>query len=282
MRNAKFWRLTVSAITAGGLCLAGAGTALAGTAGRAQVGVTISTASSFVQVGGDTMVRYGGTAAAGTATVSGTVTGIPAGVTSVVVTLLDEPFGASSFASTGRQYTALASDGTASYSFSVSPGLGLATGYEAQVSHDGAATPVTSAARTVYVIPQVTAVTTACTTRPVCHGLLTVTAKYPPSVFANESAKDWYTYSGIKRSATSTPAGPASLARGPRPTGVIVDAAHDSVHFTVQYGFVLGTGGYQWKLNYCTRDSESLDGLGLPGQHGCGDATVSASAPYLG
>ncbi len=148
-------------------------------------------------------------------------------------------------------------------------------------AHDGGATPVTSAARTVYVIPQVTAVTTACTTRPVCHGLLTVTAEYPASVFANESAKDWYTYCrhqalGHQYARRAGPAGSRTAAHGSSST------AHDSVHFTVQYGFVLGTGGYQWKLNYCTRDSESLDGLGLPGHHGCGDATVSASAPYLG
>jgi hypothetical protein len=282
MRNAKFWRLTVSAITAGGLCLAGAGTALAGTAGRAQVGVTISTASSFVQVGGDTMVRYGGTAAAGTATVSGTVTGIPAGVKSVVVTLLSEPFGASDFTSTGKQYTGQASDGTAGYSFSVSPGSNLATGYEAQVSYAGATTTTISAAQTVYVIPQVTAVTTACTTRPICHGLLTVTAKYPSTVFANEAAKTWYTYAGIRTSATTTPAGPATLRRYGTPARVVTDPATGTSHFTVPFMFVLGHGGYQWKLNYCTRDSESLDGLGLPGHHGCGDVTVSASAPYLG
>ena len=80
----------------------------------------------------------------------------------------------------------------------------------------------------------------------------------------------------------SPPAGPATLKRGGTPTYVVTDPATDTLHFSVQFNFILGQGGYQWKLNYCTRDSESLDGLGLPGHHGCGDPTVSASAPYLG
>jgi hypothetical protein len=281
MRNAMFGRVAVSAITAAGLCLAGAVPALAGTSGPPQAGVTITAASSFVQVSGDTMVRYGGTVAGSTATVSGTVTGVPAGVTAVTVTLLDEPFGATSFAPAGKQVSAPVDNGTADYSFSVNPIV--ATGYEAQVSHDGGTTPTNSAARTVYVIPQVTATTTACTARPGCQGILTVTAKYPAGQeFLNESAKGWYTYAGIQRSATTTPAGPARLVRGGTPTHVVVDPATDTVHFSVGFGFPLGTGGYQWKLNYCTKDNEALDGIGLPGHHGCGEPTVSASAPYLG
>ena len=281
MRNASFWRLAVIAVTAGGLSLAGAGSALAGESGSAGVAVTIGTASSFVPVSGDTMVVGGGPAAESTATVSGTVTGIPAAVTSVVVTLLAEPFQGHAFASTGQQVMAPVVSGAADYSFPVQPEL--ATAYEAQVSAVAVgALPTTSTARTVYVIPQVTAVTTACTTRPVCHGILTITARYPASAFASESAKNWYTYAGIRRSATTTPGAPARLAIGPRPTHIVADQARDTVRFSVGFGFSLGTGGYRWKLSYCAKDTESLDGVGLPGQHGCGDAKVSATAPYLG
>jgi hypothetical protein len=288
MRNARFWHLAVIAITAGGLSLAGTGTALASGSARSEVTATIDTASSFVQVDGSTMVRYGGPApdatakAAATATVSGTITGIPASLSSVVVTLLARPFGAASFASLGTPLTVPAQDGTADYSFPVTPGL--ATGYQAEVATAAGPLLATSAARTVYVIPQVTAVTTGCATRPYCTGHLTITARFPTSsTFATEtSGKHLYLYSGIATSASTTPAAPARLTRFGWAARFTTDPARDTITYSVGFNFKLGTAGYQWKINYCTPDSENLDGIGLPGHHGCGDATVSSAAPYLG
>jgi hypothetical protein len=279
MRRARFWRLAVIAAAAGGLGLAGAGPALAAGSGRSGLAVTISTASTFVQVDGSTLVRFGGPAADAMATVSGTVTGIPAGQPAVVVTLLDEPFGGGTFAS-GQQLTiSRHADGTASYSFPVA--ANLATAYEVQATA-GPATPATSAPRTVYVIPQLLVSGSTACTRPLCTIHLTVTATYPPSAFPTESAKKFYLYGDFRHSATATPAVPAELRLSGSAAHSVRDAARDTVTYSVGAIYDIGTGGYQWKINYCTPDTESLDGIGLPGHHACGDPTVSATAPYLG
>lgn len=282
MRNARFWQLAVIITTAGGLSLAGAGTALARGGARPDPDVTIGTASAFVQVSRDTLVRYGAPAPEGTATVSGSVTGIPADLASVVVTLLARPFGAKAFTGTGK-HAALtpAADGSAPYSFPVTPDL--ATSYEVTVSGTGAGAPLaTSAPRTVYVIPDVTATTTKCS-RPTCTGQVVVTARFPPSAFKTESVKHLLLYSGLRQSAGRTPAGPDKL----RLEGWAATAVPDPDLSTMRYnvGFLFNVGpveGYQWKINYCTPDTENADGIGLPGHHGCGDQVVSAAAPYLG
>jgi hypothetical protein len=281
MRNARFWRLTVMILAAGGLSLAGAGQALAGGGARADLGVTIDTASAFVQVGPDTLVRYGAPAAQATATVSGAVTGIRAGVATVIVTLLAKPFGTASFVAAGPPVTLHAApDGSATYSFPVVPKL--ATGYEVTVSAAGA-TLTTSDPRTVYVIPDVTVTRSATCSRPTCTGSLTVTAQYPAAAFARESAKHLELYSGLRTSADSTPAGPARLRLLAHARHRVLDAARGTVRYTFGYSFNIGrTQGYQWKINYCTADTEAADGIGLPGAHDCGKPVVSASAPYLG
>jgi hypothetical protein len=282
MRNARFWRLTVIVFTAGGLSVAGAGSALAGAGARADLGVTIDTASAFVQVGPDTLVRYGAPAAQSAATVSGSVTGIPAGVASVVATLLDKPFGKTAFAADGKPATLHAApDGSATYSFPVEPDR--ATAYEVTVSEAGAALK-TSGPRTVYVIPDVTVTDSAATcARPTCTGSLTVTARIPPAAFAAESAKHLELYSGLRTSPGSTPPGPARLRLMAHARHPVLDAGRGTVRYTFGYSFNIGlTQGYQWKVNYCTADTEAADGIGLPGGHGCGNQVVSAGAAYLG
>jgi hypothetical protein len=283
MRNARFWRLTVIACTAGGLSLAGAGPALAGGSARADLGVTIDTASAFVQVGPDTLVRYGAPAAQSTATVSGSVTGIPPGLASVVVTLLAKPFGAPAFAAGQQSTLRPAADGSATYSFRVTPHQ--AASYEVTVSATGAGAPlVTSGPRAVYVIPDVTVTTSPSTcARPTCTGTLVVTARLPAAAFAAESAKPLELYSGLRQAADRTPAAPARLRLQAAARHPARDPARGTVRYTFGYSFNIGpTQGYQWKINYCTADTEAADGIGLPGPHNCGDPVVSASAAYLG
>lgn len=282
MRKARFGRLAVIITTAGGLSLAGAGTALAGGAARSDLHVTIDTASAFVPVGGDTLVRYGAPVPANTATVGGSVTGIPADLTSVVVTLLDRPFGAPAIASTREQATLRAAGGSATYSFPVTPDL--ATSYEVQVSAAGDSAPlVTSAARAVYVIPDVTASGSTACGRPTCSGRLVVTARFPPAAFGTESRKHLGLYQGLRESASRTPAGPAKLRLYGWAGIAVSNPELHTLRYNVRYSFSIGpVEGYQWKINYCTPDTETRDGIGLPGHHGCGNQVVSAALPYLG
>lgn len=283
MRNARFWRLAAVIVTAaGGLSLAGAGTALAGGAAGHDLGVTIDATSAFVPVTGDTLVRFGGPAAQATATVSGSVSGIPAGLAAVNVTLLAKPFHATAFTKQATFLATAAADGTAAYSFAVMPEL--ATSYEVEVSAFGSRTvPETSAPQTVYVIPDITVAGSTKCSRPKCHSNLTITARFPAAAFGDEAHKPLKVYFGIRELPDRTPAGPAELTLvGPAQTAV-PDAKLSATRYTVTLPFTVGPAdGYQWKINYCTVGTESADGLGLPGQHGCGGSTVSATAAYLG
>jgi hypothetical protein len=281
MRNARFWRLAVIITTVGGLSLGAAGTALAGGGARSDLGVTIATTSAFMPVTGDTLVRFGAPFPADSANVSGSVTGIPPGLTSVTVTLLAKPFGATAFASTGVPATLRAAGGTAAYTFPVRPTV--ATSYEVAVSQAaGSATLRTSGPQTVYVIPDVTVTGLTCA-RPSCSGQLVITAQFPPSAFARESAKKLNVYQGLRESPDRTPAEPDQLSLAGPPAHVVTDATKSTVQYTVRYGFNVGRAeGYQWKINYCTQDTESADGMGLPGDHFCGDKKISTDDPYLG
>jgi hypothetical protein len=281
MRNARFWRLAVIITTAGGLSLAGAGTALAGGGARSDLDVTIGTTSTFVPVSGDTLVRFGAPAPENSAHVSGTVTGIPAGLTLLVGTLLEEKFGETTFTATTEQADLRPLDGSAAYTFPVTPTL--ATSYEVEVSQSATSAPLrTSGPRTVYVIPDLTVGGLTCT-RPSCSGKLVITAHVPPAAFGTESLKKLNVYQRLSTSADSTPAEPQTLSLAATARAVSRDAAKSTVQYSYRYGFNIGSAdGYQWRINYCTPDSEATDGVGLPGGHDCGDPAVSTADPYLG
>jgi hypothetical protein len=281
MRNARFWRLAIIIATAGGLSLAGAGTALAGGGARADLSVTIGTTSDFVPVDGNTLVRYGAPVPERSASVSGMVTGVPAGLATLTITLLSKPFGAPAFTGIpGEQATLKPVDGSARYTFPVTPAV--ATSYEVAISATAATDAVTSAASTVYVIPDITVTGLRCT-RPACSGQLIITSRIPPAAFTAESAKKLDVYRGLRELADRTPAEPATLTLSGTASRVVRDATKSTVQYTVRYGFKIGaTDGYQWKINYCTLDTESTDGVGLPGGHNCGDKTISTDLPYLG
>jgi hypothetical protein len=51
---------------------------------------------------------------------------------------------------------------------------------------------------------------------------------------------------------------------------------------TLTFSFRIGNDGYFFEINACQRDTESKDGLNLPGHHGCGNRSISSTLPYLG
>jgi hypothetical protein len=209
------------------------------------------------------------------------VTGVPGGLATLTITLLAKPFGATAFASMpGEQATLRPVDGSARYTFPVTPTV--ATSYEVAISATAATDAVTSAASTVYVIPDITVTGLKCT-RPACSGQLVITSKIPPAAFTAESAKKLDVYRGLRVLADRTPAEPATLKLSGTASPVVPDQAKSTVRYTVRYGFKIGaTEGYQWKINYCALDTESTDGVGLPGRHNCGDKSISTQLPYLG
>jgi hypothetical protein len=52
---------------------------------------------------------------------------------------------------------------------------------------------------------------------------------------------------------------------------------------TITFTFTVGkTGSYNLLWNACVKDTVGKDGMGLPGQHLCGDMTVPGQFNYLG
>jgi hypothetical protein len=211
-------------------------------------------------------------------TISGTVTGNLAGD---IVSLLARPFRATSFRPTGQQVT-LAAAGSGRYSFAVRPSL--VTSYEVRVSTTGTAgtgVDATSAPAAVYVEasghgfkPHQKCSATQ------CRYWYTASTILPASAYRTESRKHVYMYLAQWYSAKH-PAKwfyPARTAR----TSKVKRISSGEFELTYTWPVHLRTGQNYWVPLSCTRDSVTKDGLGLPGQHGCGATRVSTKTTYLG
>jgi hypothetical protein len=207
------------------------------------------------------------------ATVSGTVTGNQAGD---VALLLAKPFKTAAYTATGQQVT-LAAAGSGTYSFSVVPSL--ATSYEVRLT--GSAT-ATSGPATVYVESGGHGFKAhqKCSAGK-CRFWYTGSQILPASAYNTESHKHVYMYLAQWYSAKH-PAKWYSLTKSAKTSKAKRINGHE-FELTFTWYIHTRTGQNYWLPLSCTKDSESKDGLGLPGHHGCGAKRVSVKAPgYLG
>jgi hypothetical protein len=86
--------------------------------------------------------------------------------------------------------------------------------------------------------------------------------------------------SGVTHQLTETELGDWMMKN--RPAGRLCPAGSGAVTFNVSYRFFVGNHGYYWSWIACAKDSETTDGLGLPGTHGCGAKRLSDNTNYLG
>ena len=174
--------------------------------------------------------------------------------------------------------------GAARYTFRVAPVL--ATRYRVEVFANSTATsPVaTSAARTVYVTLSATYGNDQACARPVCHESFTVRVFTPAATLRDEIAKPWYAYFAINRAPVKEPGQPSVQLLGAGNAHVNTPRRVSATEYelTITYSFTVGNDAYNWNWSACRKDSETTDGTGLPGQHGCGDRSVPAATPYLG
>jgi hypothetical protein len=272
MRKSRLWRGTAVLAAACGLAGAEAGPALA--ASPAAISVTIATKSALPKVSGHTLVVFRGSPRVATATVSGTVTGAASGAKA---TLLAERFGTKAYSPAAGPVALRSRHGAAPYSFRVHPAF--ATSYKVQVSGSMA----TSGARTVYVTPGASVTGKRSCSRPVCHIKLRVSVKVPSTAYATETAKHWFLYSGLRLGSGRAPAAPEILKLSHSATASKPQRLHPNEFVvTLRFTFRIGSHSFRWRLNFCTRDSEAADGIGLPGHHRCGNKEISATRPYLG
>ena len=120
--------------------------------------------------------------------------------------------------------------------------------------------------------------------RPVCHQRFHLTVTVPPSTLRTERPKPWYLYFGLKLKRTGEPAPPKTLKRGGGHAHVVSVKKLNSQQYvvTMTFSFRVGNEGYFWAINACQKDTESTDGLNLPGRHSCGKKFISSKLPYLG
>lgn len=187
-----------------------------------------------------------------------------------------------------------AANGSADFSFTVTPTL--ATHYQVKLFGSATATApqAVSAITTIYVVANVSWNVTHCDERPVCQGQYVGTVLVPPSAMSVELSKPWYVYIGVALGppGSSTDASPTSLqlANGSSPlpngTGTISASQQtgaDSYSATINDSYNWGNHAYTalyWMA--CDKDAEAQDGLGLPGSHGCGGERVANGNEYLG
>jgi len=176
------------------------------------------------------------------------------------------------------------SGGAATYEFRVTPVL--ATRYTVMVfdSSTAAAPLATSASRTIYVTTGGSYGTAQTCTRPVCHETLPVHVLVPASALSTEISKPWYVYFNINLSTGKVPPAPTALLLNSGDAHVTAPQRVSANEYerTITFTFDIGNDAYNWNWTSCNQDTESQDGMGLPGHHDCGNASVLVSESYLG
>jgi Protein kinase domain len=174
--------------------------------------------------------------------------------------------------------------GTATYTFKVTPVL--ETRYRVELYRSGAsATPVArSGVQIIYVtVGEGLSKSPPCAS-PVCDESTLVTYRAPPSALKTEMAKTPYVYFGL-----STTPGKKSA---PAPTVLSLGAGHAAIAgtqqespsefaITVTFSYAVGRGASESAIAVCLKDTVTIDGIGLPGHHGCGDKQVPFPSVYL-
>jgi hypothetical protein len=276
------WRLLpITAV--GGLIIAAAGSAVGipASAALAKVGVTIAARSPHYpgavhgKVDGYAVVVFKDTSKElNTGVLSGHVTGAKGGV----AVLLRERFGARKYTATGA--SARLSGSPARYTFEVAPSV--ETRYKVEVSVSGKVV-ATSVSATVWVA--VTGVVShqhrKCSpagSPTSCTFSYQVREKVPVAAYVTETGKHFYLYQAV-----GYPALPKvfTLTKTAQVSKVSkVNSGEFKIVLTFHIPLRHHAG--RWLTTFCTRDSESRDGLGIPGHHGCGNKAIKLTAVYVG
>jgi serine/threonine-protein kinase len=242
----------------------------------------ITARSGLAPQSGDVWVMYGDGGAA-QAQVYGEVTGARRGY---VARLYAQAFPFTARPAAVASVTLHPGHKLAPYAFRVTPVL--ATRYYVSVfaSRKSKRLLGSSPTAAVYVAPTMTHTTAKACSRPTCHETFTLKVRVPPSALGTELAKRWYTYFGLTLSKSATlPKGPAvlQLGAGSPKIGTPRRISADEYAVAVTFSFPIGKkGANTWFWAACAPDSETADGIGLPGAHGCGAKAIPAVHSYLG
>lgn len=276
VRVSRFWRgLTVVALGCG---LAGAGQLTALAAPATGPTVTIGAKSALKPVTRDVLVVFHA-GKDGKVTIKGQIAGAGPGE---VARLYARPFNKATAAPVAHRALTL-TGATASYSFRATPSV--ATHYTVRLFMTSTDTTplVISPTATVYVATRQRVTGLKNCGEPTCHQIIHVYTAMPGSAFKHESAKRWFVYFAVRRNARKEPP-PIKWLNLDRHAKVSKVRRISAGEFerTITLTFRVGDGGWRWDANFCSKDTESADGINLPGHHGCGGRRVRTTAEYIG
>lgn len=287
MHVSKLWRGAAIAGAICGLAVAGTGSAIAQPTQTPVV--TISTQSVFPPVTHDVFVQYLNTQLdkaihlrLDTVAISGSISESTAGQ---VAALFAQPFPykAALAQVTGQSMTLSTSSTPVSYHFKAIPTV--ATKYTVEVlpsSTTSSPVVASSATKPVYVVTNQVLHSNHCG-RPVCRLTLRVYTHLPKSAYKDESRKKWYFYFALKLSPTVEPPAPRWLyLNANAKISKVKQISPTEFERTITVSFRINNDGYAYAFNFCSKDSESKDGINLPGRHSCGVKKIRQTIPYLG
>ena len=105
-----------------------------------------------------------------------------------------------------------------------------------------------------------------------------ITEVLPASAYRTETHKKFYEYLAVGYPRLP---GRYTLDKGATASRIRkINSGEFAVTFT--WHVALHHGAANWTTVVCTKDSESKDGMGLPGHHGCGDQHISRRVRYIG
>jgi hypothetical protein len=271
----KFWRGVTVAAVACGLAATGSGIALA----QSGPAITISAKSAFAPVTHDVFVQYADTSHGDNAVaIKGSISGATAGD---IADLYAQqfPFKAAPAPVAGETLTL--SGTTASYSFTAKPTLATKYTVELFASSTATSPAATSPVQIVYVVTTQTGTPRFCTpssAHPVCHLSVKFYTHLPASAYRTEVGKKWYVYFAITFGKL-----PKDV---PLDTHVTVGKAKKTsatdFERTLTWSYRMGDRSYIPLFTFCSKDSESKDGINLPGSHRCGAKRIPITTTYLG
>ena len=280
MHVSKLWRGAAIAVAGGGLVAGLAATpATASTATGSIITVNATSpnypglrAKDHGKVDGYALVVYKAKNGVNTATVSGDVTTT---ATNDTATLLAKPFGAKTFAAVGTPVSLTPVSGVAPYSFNVKPTV--ATSYQVQLA--GTDT-VASSVVSVYVSAggRTSKAHQHCSHTKCTFSFRIYTYVPTSKAYKTESPKHWYEYLAVGYPRLPKDYTLSKTATASKATKVNAGEYQQTLTFYIP----LRNGSAFWIPSACVKDTESKDGLGLPGHHGCGAKRFSRNTLYLG
>ena len=253
---------------------------LTGTHGHKIASFAVSAKSDFAPLDGDVFVVYRG-GKDSSARLRGVIKGVTSGE---VAQLRAQPFPYSRAPVPVGSVILHRQGSTAPFAFTVTPSVATRYTVELLASSTASKPLASSATRTIYVTLTGSTENAQTCSRPVCHETFHMHVSVPAAALNTEILKSWLPYFAVKLAPSKEPSPPKTLLLGAGHPNVAASQRVSATEFNVviSFSFRIGNSAFNWNWNTCLKDTEAVDGIGLPGHHGCGAAQVLASANYLG